>query len=282
MTQESKQKLLRLKKIILEYDSCLVAFSGGADSTFLLKVVSLVLPKDKILAVTANSPTYPKQELLFSKSMARTLGVRHKVINTHELKDKRFISNPVNRCYFCKKELFARLKDIAAKLKLNCVVDASSVSDKLDFRPGNIAKQELRIHSPLLAAGISKEDIRKLSKSLGLFTWDKPSLACLASRIPYGTRISSALLTRINRAEIYLKNMGFKQVRLRHCDGVCRIEVLNNDIPRLITKRNQVIDKLKKLGYNYVTLDLEGYRSGSLNTAFPRKKLNSILKKKQT
>ncbi|MFA5144678.1 MAG: ATP-dependent sacrificial sulfur transferase LarE [Candidatus Omnitrophota bacterium] len=260
-----KQKLARLTKIILRCDSCLIAFSGGVDSTLLLKVAALVLPKNKILAVTACSPTYPREELLNACSIAKRIGIRHKVIRTRELKDKEFTSNPVNRCYFCKKELFLKLKDIAWRSKLNFVLDASSASDRSDFRPGSIAKQELRIRSPLAEAGFTKEDIRKLSKSLRLNTWNKPSLACLASRIPYGTKISLPLLKRVNQAEIYLRKIGFRQVRARHYNGLCRIEVLKSDIRRLVNKREQVIDKLKKIGYNYITLDLEGYRTGSLN-----------------
>jgi len=260
-----EQKLGRLKKRILNYHSVLIAFSGGVDSTFLLKVTSEVLPKDKVLAVTAISPTYPQEELLFSKSIARGLGVRHKIVRTQELKDRRFVSNPVNRCYFCKTELFKRLKKIAVKFSLNFVLDASSASDKLDFRPGDKARQELKIRSPLLEAGLTKDDIRKLSKKLGLSTWDKPSLACLASRIPYGARISLKSLERINQAELYLRKIGFKQVRLRHYNGLCRIEVLKNDIPRLINRRDLIVDKLRKLGYNYITIDLEGYRTGSMN-----------------
>jgi len=260
-----RQKLNRLKKLILKYDSCLIAFSGGVDSTLLLKVASLVLPKDKILAVTAYSSTYPKEELLDSQSIARKLGVRHKVIKTYELKDERFISNPVNRCYFCKRELFSKLKALASKFKLNFVLDGSSVSDKSDFRPGNKAKQELKVRSPLAEAGFTKEDIRKLSKLLALSTWNKPSLACLASRIPYDTRISCGLLNNVNRAETYLRKLGFKQVRLRHYNGLCRIEVAKNDIRRMVSKREKIIDGLKKIGYNYITLDLEGYRTGSLN-----------------
>jgi len=153
----------------------LIAFSGGVDGTFLLKVTSEVLPKNKILAVTANSATYPPRELAFAKKIAKSFGARHKVIKTDELRDKRFVSNPVNRCYFCKKELFARLKRIAVQNKLNVVCDASNISDKLDFRPGDKAKKELNIRSPLVEAGFSKEDIRKLSRKMGLGTWDKPS-----------------------------------------------------------------------------------------------------------
>ncbi|MCX5706877.1 MAG: ATP-dependent sacrificial sulfur transferase LarE [Candidatus Omnitrophica bacterium] len=255
----------RLKKIILSYESCLIAFSGGVDSSLLLKVVSLLLPRDKILAVTANSETYPKNELVLAKDIAKRLGVRHKVIKTQELKDQSFIANTIERCYFCKAELFSRLGDIARSLKLNVVLDASNVSDKNDFRPGDKAKIKFGIRSPLLEAGFSKEDIRKLSKKLGLSTWNKPALACLASRIPYGTKISLPLLERIEEAEAYLKRIGFNQVRLRHYNSLCRIEVPKEKILALISKYQEVVDKLKKLGYNYVTVDLEGYRTGSLN-----------------
>jgi uncharacterized protein len=267
-----EEKLIKLKKIISKYDSCLIAFSGGVDSTFLLKAASLVLPKKKILAVTADSPLHPKEELLLAKRLARDIGIRHKVIKTDELKSKRFISNPINRCYFCKKKLFQILKAISLKFKLNYVIDASSLTDKTDFRPGEIAKKELNISSPLREAGLTKDQIRKLSKRFKLVTWDKPSLACLASRIPYGKRISVELLRRINKAEVYLKKLGFKQVRVRHYNGLCSIEVLENDIPRLLNRRNQVANKLKKFGYKYVSVDLKGYRTGSLNEAFTRKR----------
>jgi uncharacterized protein len=230
----------------------------------------MVVPQDKILAVTAYSATYPKEELLFAKDIARTFGVRHKIIKTYELEDKKFTANPVNRCYFCKKELFSRLKDMAKKFKLNFVADASNISDKEDFRPGNKAKGKLKIRSPLQEAGISKEDIRLLSKRLGLSTWDKPALACLASRIPYGRKITSRILARINKAEVFLRQLGFLQVRLRHYNGLCRIEVFKDDIPKLISKHDLIVEKLKRLGYNYVTVDLEGYRTGSLNEVIKR------------
>jgi len=257
-------KIKKLESILKEMGSVLIAYSGGTDSTFLLKVARDSL-KDRVLAVTADSPTYQKQELRFSKKMAEELGVRHKVIKTLELQDKRFAKNPIDRCYFCKSELFSKLKKIAEDNNLNFVVDASNVSDKTDFRPGSSAKKELNVRSPLQEAGFTKEEIRKFSRKLGLKTWDKPALACLASRIPYGKKITPPTLSRINEAEEFLRGIGFKQVRLRHYDGLCRIEVLKDEIPLFAKRSNLVVDKLKKLGYNYITLDLEGYRTGSMN-----------------
>ena len=259
------KKLACLKRIISGYKSCVIAFSGGQDSAFLLKICSIVLPKNKFLAVTAVSETYPLAELAKAKKLAKDISVRIKVIKTAELNNKKFSDNSISRCYFCKKELFSKLILIAKQNKLNFVIDASNISDTKDYRPGNIAKKELGIKSPLLDAGFSKQDICKLSKKLGLLSWNKPSLACLASRIPYGIKITAGLLKRIDQAEAYLVSLGFKVVRLRHYNGLCRIEVDKNEIPRLINKRQVIVSKLKKIGYNYITLDLEGYRTGSLN-----------------
>lgn len=257
-------KLKKLKSLLKDMGSVLLAYSGGVDSTFLLKVAGDVLG-DRVLAVTASSVTYPVEELKFSQKIAQELGVRHKIIETHELMNKNFASNPINRCYFCKKELFSKLRKIAGGNKLNFVIDASTVSDKDDFRPGEKAKKELKVRSPLKEAGFTKDDIRRESKKLGLASWDKPSLACLASRIPYGRKISAGILKRIQQGEMFLRKLGFKQVRLRHYNGTCRIETLKEDIPAFLSKRVLIVEKLKRLGYNYVTLDLEGYRSGSLN-----------------
>ncbi len=268
MTLQSK--LSSLKRKIYAYKSCLVAFSGGQDSAFLLKICSNVLKPDKLLAVTAVSETYPKAELAKAKKLAKEIGVRLKIIRTAELNNKKFYDNPVKRCYFCKKELFTKLIGIAKQNKIDFVLDASNLSDKLDYRPGGIAKGELKVKSPLAEAGFSKEDIRNLSKKLGLSSWNKPSLACLASRIPYGIRITAGILRRIDRAEEYLSSLGFKQVRLRHYNGLCRIEVDKNDMARLLKKQEQVVERLKDLGYNYITLDLEGYRTGSLNEVIKR------------
>lgn len=263
-------KFEKLKHILSSMRSVVIAYSGGVDSTFLLKVAADVLG-DKVLAVTAVSPTYQRQELEFSRLMAKSLNVKHKIIRTSELNNARFVSNPVNRCYFCKKELFGSLKKIAKEKKIDFVIDASNASDKFDYRPGTKAKEEFKIRSPLSEAELTKKEIRVLSKKLKLSTWDKPSLACLASRIPYGSKISENVLERIYKAETVLNSMGFKQVRLRHYDELCRIEVAKKDIRRLINSRSLVIDKLKKLGYNYITVDLEGYRTGSMNEVIKKR-----------
>mgnify|MGYP001558360262 FL=1 len=260
-----QDKLSGLKRKIRGYKSCLVAFSGGQDSALLLKICALVLKPEKLLAVTAVSATYPQAELAKAKILARKIGVRLKIIRTEELDNKKFSANSVKRCYFCKKELFSKLIRIAQQNRIDFVLDASNLSDKLDYRPGSVARAELKIKSPLADAGFTKKDIRNLSRKLGLASWNKPPLACLASRIPYGIKITAGILRQIDRAEEYLISLGFKQVRLRHYDGLCRIEVEQGDIGRLLGKREQVVGRLKDLGYNYITLDLEGYRTGSLN-----------------
>ncbi|OGX14787.1 MAG: TIGR00268 family protein [Omnitrophica WOR_2 bacterium RBG_13_41_10] len=257
-------KLQKIKKILKKMGSVLIAYSGGVDSTLLLKLARDVLGGE-VLAVTAVSPTYPQDELIFSKIMARNLGVKQRVIKTCELKNRQFIVNRSNRCYFCKKELFRRLKEIAKKKNIKFVIDATNLSDNNDFRPGSIAKKELGIRSPLAEAGFTKADIRKISKRLKLPTWNKPALACLASRIAYGEKISVPLLNKINQAEAFLKRQGFIQVRLRHYNGLCRLEMTPKDILLAVQKRGLITRKMKQLGYNYVTLDLEGYRTGSMN-----------------
>ena len=258
------KKLVKLKSILKGMGSVLLAYSGGVDSTFLLRVAKDVLGIN-VLAVTADSPTYPQDELKFSCRTARAMGVRHKVIRTQEDKNPLFRANPQNRCYYCKKELFSRLKKIATQEKIKFVVDASNISDQADFRPGSRAKKELGARSPLAEARFTKEDIRRESKKLGLVTWQKPSLACLASRVPYGTKITPVILSKIEKAENIIKSLGFGQVRVRHYNRSCRIEVDKLSLPKLLAKQNLFVEKLKTLGYNYITVDLEGYRTGSMN-----------------
>lgn len=265
-----QDKLSRLKRVIRGYRSVLIAFSGGQDSALLLKACALTLPADKVLAVTAVSPTYPQSELAKAKILAKQIGARHRVIRTAELNNKQFTDNPLKRCYFCKRELFTELIALARRNQLSVVAEASSLSDRDDYRPGSIAKRQLKIKSPLVQAGLDKEDIRKLSRRLGLSSWNKPSLACLASRVPYGVSITAALLKRIDQGESYLNRLGFKQLRLRHHQDICRIEVGRDEIVKFASKHQQVVNRLKKLGYNYITLDLEGYRTGSLNEVIKR------------
>ncbi len=271
MNDTRVRKFARLREILRGYESVVVAFSGGVDSSFLLAAAGLSLPPDKVLAVTAVSETYPPEELSSARKIARQLRARHMVITTHELDDRDFRGNPANRCYFCKRELFAALKKIARGERLAVVVDAGTLSDRADFRPGSIAGKELGVRSPLSEAGMSKDELRFLSKSLNLPTWNKPSLACLASRIPYGTEITAGLLRRINQAELIIRAAGFSQVRLRHYGDSCRIEVPAGDILRLVSQRRGLVDKLKKLGYNYITADMQGYRTGSMNEALSQK-----------
>lgn len=246
--------------------SVLIAFSGGVDSTFLLKVASDVL-KDNILAVTAKSPTYPPKEIAQAQKICDQLGVKHLIISTDELNDENFVSNPPERCYYCKKELFSKLAELAQKHNLNYISEGSNLDDMNDFRPGTKAIAELGIRSPLKECKLTKDEIRQISRDMGLPTWDKPSFACLSSRFPYGAEITEEELFKVSQAEDFLSNLGFKQLRVRVHGGTARIEVLKEEIDILLEKelREKVVTKLKALGYDYVTVDLQGYRTGSMN-----------------
>lgn len=261
-----RKKINKLKKILKDMGSLIIAFSGGVDSSFLLKVAENVLGKN-VIAVTAKSLTYPRREFEDAKRIARSLNCRQIIIDSNELKIKEFRNNSKNRCYFCKKELFLKLISIKNKYKFNFVVDGTNYDDLNTFRPGLKALKELGIRSPLAEAGLTKEEIRKYSKILNLSTWNKPAFSCLSSRFPYGEEISELKLKKIGKAESFLHSLGFRQVRVRYHYPIARIEIEKEEIPKILQSniREKMIKQLKKIGFEYITLDLEGYRSGSMD-----------------
>ncbi len=270
MDQTTSEKYTVLKDIIKKAGSLAVAFSGGVDSTFLLRVAADVLG-DRVIAVTAKSSTYPEREFREAEAFAHRLGVKHIVIFSEELDIKGFADNPVDRCYFCKHELFEKVIDIAKHYGMAFVADGSNIDDVGDYRPGMRAVKELNVISPLKAAGLTKQDIRNLSKELGLPTWDKQAFACLASRFPYGQRITREKLAMIDQAEQFLLDLGFRQVRVRHHGDLARIEVGGEEIGRFFQEdlMPQIYAELKKIGFTYVSLDMKGYRTGSMNETLP-------------
>jgi len=257
-------KLDKLKDILKSLDSVVIAFSGGVDSTLLSKVAYEVLG-DKSLAVTAKSETYTKSELEDAIELAKKIGIKHEVIETSELDIPEFSHNPVDRCYYCKKELLTKLKEFAKSNGFKNVVDGANVDDVGDYRPGMRAVAELNVRSPLKEAQLTKAEIRELSKHYGLPSWDKPSAACLASRFPYGTEITAERLDTVGDAEAFIKSFGIIQLRVRYHDQIARIEVSEKDMENLLKNRDQIVKKLKEFGFNYVTMDLQGYRTGSMN-----------------
>jgi uncharacterized protein len=256
-------KLQKLKAILRSYPGVVVAFSGGADSSLLLCVAQRVLG-GKVVAVTASSPLYPVSETVLARRIARELGARHLIYRSREMDMPQFRKNPRNRCYYCKWELFAFMKKIADQLGYK-VVEGGNRSDLDDFRPGRIAARKLGVRSPLAGAGLNKFEIRKLARRFKLPNWDKPAMACLASRIPYGRTVDVKTLSRIGQAESYLKRLKLTQLRVRDHLPIARIEVPLPDFARILRRRMPIVNYFKRLGYKYITLDLVGYQTGSMN-----------------
>ena len=264
-------KLERLRLGLREMGGAAVAFSSGVDSTFLLRVAHEELG-DRVVAVTARSHTFPKRELDEAAAFCRSEGVRHEIVDSEELDIPGFTENPPDRCYHCKKELFGKLVAFAKANGLNAVLEGSNIDDDGDYRPGRRAIKELGVVSPLHDAGLTKAEIRTLSKRMGLSTADKPSFACLASRFPYGERITAEGLERVERAEQWLRGagMGLAQLRVRSHGDMARIEVPPADIPGIAARAEEVAAALKSFGFAYVALDLQGYRTGSMNEVLVR------------
>ena len=257
MSDNAPIKLAQLQAIFREMDRALIAYSGGIDSTLVAKVAMDVLG-DRALAVTANSPSLMPEDFEDAKTQAAEMGIAHKVVETYEMDNEQYTSNPVNRCYFCKSELHDTLKPLATEMGYPYVVDGVNADDLLDYRPGIAAAKERGVRSPLAEVGISKLEVRELAKQLGLPWWDKPSQPCLSSRFPYGELITTEKLHRVGRAERYMRDLGYQNLRVRSDGETARIELSKVNLPKLV-------EAFQGLGFTYVTLDLEGYKSGKLN-----------------
>jgi uncharacterized protein len=264
---ELQSKYTELRSILHDMGSVAIGFSGGIDSTLLIRVATDVLGKEA-LAVIGRSETYPTREFEEAIQLASSFGARYRIVNTEETDNLKFRENPPDRCYFCKTELFGKLNLIAQEEGIRWTADGTIIDDLGDFRPGMKAKSEQSVRSPLLEAGFSKADVRALAFELNIPTWDKPSFACLSSRFPYGQGITKENLTKVDAAETFMRDLGFRFFRVRHHDDrTARLEIGSQEIQRLFeaSLREKIIGKMKELGFVYVTLDLQGFRSGSMN-----------------
>lgn len=266
MISELQAKLGRLKAILSRYDGAVVAFSGGVDSTFLLSIAAEVLG-DRVLAVTISSPFEIQREIDEARAFTSALGIEHRLIEIDDLCIEEFRTNPPDRCYHCKKDLFSRMLNIAKERGFSAVLEASNSDDVGDYRPGLKAIHELGVGSPLMEAGLAKQEIRTLSRERDLPTWDKPSMACLASRIPYNEPITLEKLKQVGEGEEFLHELGFRACRVRHHGTLARIEVPAGEIGLLMREpmRKKIAEHFRKLGFTYITADIEGYRTGSMN-----------------
>jgi len=263
-----REKGRRLQDILAGYQSALIAFSGGVDSAYLAIAAAEALGP-RALAVTADSPSYPDAHRRLALSIASDFGFAHEVIHTGELERPEYRANPANRCYYCKDELYGRLAALASERGLAVVIDGNNADDRGDYRPGRQAAREHGVKSPLDEADLTKDDIRELARAAGLESWNEPASACLSSRIPYGQEVSNEKLRQIEQAEIVLRELGFRVFRVRHHDTVARLEIARSEMARALDPaiNAQLVAALKELGYQYVSLDLQGYRLGSLNEA---------------
>lgn len=260
-----ERKLKNLQKTIGTFSRVVVAYSGGVDSTLLLKVCVDVLGTENVLALIGISPTYPKKEIEEAKKLADLIGAPIRTIDTREMENPDFVENSPSRCYYCKSHLFRIARNLAIREGYTHVLEGSNLDDEKDYRPGRKAIAEFKVKSPLLDVNLTKQEIRILSKRLGLPTHDKPSYACLSSRIPFGTAITFELLNRIELSEMFMQRLGLTQVRVRCHNDIARIEVVPQELPEVLNHREEITRELKQFGFNYITLDLQGYRSGSMN-----------------